>query len=182
MKKLLLALALALAVPSFGCAKQVGSSEAVDDILLAYLSNARSLHHEADLAEDGGDVPKAIAALDRLLGKPEPRKAPEIDEVVADTHARIADLQSRIGQFDAAAKHVDDGLLRAPSVSYFRGHLFEVRGLVEERRAKALAAKGDAAGASAAKDRAMKAFEEAIAIQDEVIKKGTVPGGDGGMQ
>lgn len=182
MKRLLLALALTLAVPSFGCAKQVGSSEAVDDVLLAYLSNARSLHHEADIAEDGGDLPKAVSALDRLLAKPEPRKAPEIDEVVADTHARIADLESRLGHFDVAAKHVDDGLLRATQVSYFRGHLFEVRGLVEERRAKALSGKGDASGAAAAKDRAMKAYEEAIAIQDEVIKNGTRPGGDGGVQ
>lgn len=179
-RALLVSLALACCLPAAGCAKQVGSSEAVDDVLLAYLSNARSLHHEADLAEDSKDSAKAIGALERLLAKPEPRKAPEIDEVVADTHARVADLLSRTGQFDAAAKHVDDGLLRAPATSYFRGHLFEVRGLVEERRAKELAGKGDAAGASAAKDRAMKAYEEAIAIQDEVIKSGTGLSGDGG--
>jgi hypothetical protein len=182
MRALFIALALAVAVPAAGCAKQVGSSDAVDDVLLAYLSNARSLHHEADLAEDGGDPQKAIAALDRLLTKPEPRKAPEIDEVVADTHARVADLQSRVGQFDVAAKHVDDGLLRAPSVSYFRGHLLEVRGLLEERRAKDLLGKGDAAGAAQAKERAMKAYEEAIAVQDEVIKKGTAAVGDGGTR
>ena len=146
-RALLLSLALVFTAPAFGCAKQVGSSEAVDDVLLAYLSNARSLHHEADLAEDGADLPKAVVALERLLAKPEPRKAPEIDEVIADTHARVADLQSRLGQFDAAARHVTDGLSRAPAVSYFRGHLFEVRGLVEERRAKALSAKGDTATA-----------------------------------
>jgi len=182
MRALFLALALALTAPVTGCAKQVGSSDAVDDVLLAYLSNARSFHHEADMAEDGGDPQKAVAALERLLAKPEPRKAPEIDEVVADTHARVAELKSRLGQFDAAAKHVDDGLLRATSTSYFRGHLFEVRGLIEERRAKDLAAKGDTAGAAAAKERAMKAYEEAIAVQDEVIKKGTAANRDGGMQ
>lgn len=172
MRALFLAAALSLAMPAYGCAKQA-SGDSVDDVLLAYLSTARSLHHEADIAEDGGDPKSAVAALDRLLGKPEPRKAPEIDEVIADTHARLADLVSKLGDFTLAAKHVDQGLGRAPSVSYFRGHLLEVRGLVEERLAKDLATKGDAPGAAAAKDRAMKAYEEAIAIQDEVIKKGT---------
>lgn len=179
MRALFIALALFVAAPVVGCAKEArNNGEVVDEVLLAYLSSARSLHHEADLAEDGGDTGKAIAALDRLLAKPEPRKAPEIDEVVSDTHARLADLESRSGRFDVAVKHVDDGLHRAPGVSYFRGHLFEVRGLVEERRAKDLATKGDASGAAAAKERAMKAYEEAIAIQDEVIKRGTKPDGD----
>lgn len=180
MRALFLALSLALALPAAGCAKQgAGYGEAVDDVLLAYLSTARVLHHEADLAEDAGDLKGAIAALDRLLAKPEPRKAPEIDEVVADTHARLADLRSKDNDFVLATKHIDLGLGRAPSVSYFRGHLLEVRGLVEERLSKDLASKGDAPGAAAAKDRAMKAYEEAIAMQDEVIKKGTADGGNG---
>lgn len=178
MRALLVALALLIAMPSFGCAKRAASTEALDEVVLAYLSNARSLHHEADLAEDSGDIKGAIAALDRLLAKPEPRKAPEIDEVIADTHARLADLRSKSGDFQLATKHVDQGLVRAPSVSYFRGHLLEVRGLVEERLAKDLALKGDAPGAAAAKDRAMRAYEDAILIQDEVIKKGTLDGGN----
>jgi tetratricopeptide (TPR) repeat protein len=173
MRALLLALSLAIAAPAIGCAKQPGYGDAVDDVLLAYLSNARSLHHEADIKEDSGDIKGAVDALNRLLAKPEPRKAPEIDEVIADTHARLADLVSKTGDFTLATKHVDQGLGRAPSATYFRGHLLEVRGLVEERLAKDLATKGDAPGAAAAKDRAMKAYEEAIAIQDEVIKKGT---------
>ncbi len=178
MRALLFAVGLALAAPAIGCAKQgTPYGEPVDDVLMAYLSTARVLHHEADLAEDSGDLKGAIAALDRLLAKPEPRKAPEIDEVVADTHARLADLCSRTNDFALAAKHVDQGLARATTTSYFRGHLLEVRGLVEERLAKDLSAKGDAAGAGAAKERAMKAYEEAIKIQDEVIQKGTQDGG-----
>lgn len=178
MRALVLALSLALAAPAFGCAKSSAPyGEALDEVVLAYLSNARSLHHEADLAEDGGDNKGAIAALDRLLAKPEPRQAPEIDEVIADTHARLADLRSKNGDFQLATKHVDQGLARAQRVSYFRGHLLEVRGLVEERLSKDLALKGDAPGSAAAKDRAMKAYEDAIVIQDEVIKKGTADGG-----
>jgi tetratricopeptide (TPR) repeat protein len=178
MRALVLALGIALAAPAIGCSKEASShGEPVDEVLMAYLSNARVLHHEADLAEDGGDLKTAIAALDRLLAKPEPRKAPEIDEVVADTNARLADLLSRTNDFALAAKHVDKGLARATGVSYFRGHLLEVRGLVEERLAKDLTAKGDAAGAGAAKERAMKAYEEAIKIQDDVIQRGTQDGG-----
>ena len=180
MRALIFALSLALAAPAFGCAKSAAPyGEGVDEVLLAYLSQARVLHHEADIAEDAGDLKSAIGALDRLLAKPEPRKAPEIDEVIADTHARLADLRSKSGDFVLATKHVDQGLGRAPSISYFRGHLLEVRGLVEERLSKDLATKGDAPGAQAAKDRAMKAYEEAIAMQDEVIKKGTTDGGNG---
>jgi tetratricopeptide (TPR) repeat protein len=178
MRALIVALSIALAAPAFGCAKSGAPyGEALDEVVLAYLSNARSLHHEADLAEDAGDNKGAIAALDRLLAKPEPRQAPEIDEVIADTHARLADLRSKSGDFQLATKHVDQGLARAQRVSYFCGHLLEVRGLVEERLSKDLALKGDAPGAAAAKDRAMKAYEDAIVIQDEVIKKGTTDGG-----
>jgi hypothetical protein len=94
---------------------------------------------------------------------------PEAREVLADTRARLADLESRRGRFDDAAKHVDRGLEQAREVTYFRGHLFEVRGLVEERRAKQLRDKGDTAGADAAKKRALDAFEQSMDIQAEVI-------------
>ncbi len=180
MRALFVALALSLAVAP-ACAKKERSGSmqegAIDEVLLAYLSIARSLHHEADLKEDASDVPGAISALERLLAKPRPRSAPEIDEVVADTHARLGDLRSRLGEFDAAAAHVGHGLSATPGTSYFRGHLLEVRGMIEERRAKSLADKGDTTGAAAAKANAMKAYEEAIAVQDEVIKKATADGG-----
>lgn len=178
MRAIFLALALAVALPSVGCAKQGRpESGAVDESLMAWLSSARALHHEADMAEDAGDIDGAIKPLDRLLTRPTPRKAPEIDEVLEDTRARLADLRSRKGDFDAAAKDAEQGLALATAVSYYRGHLLEVRGLVEERRAKALLAKGDTAAAAKAKDLAMKSYEEAIAVQDEVIKRGTNDGG-----
>jgi hypothetical protein len=55
-------------------------------------------------------------------------------------------------------------------VSYFRGHLFEVLGLVEERRSSALAARGERPLADRARQRAIDAFEQAINIQDAVIR------------
>ena len=75
------------------------------------------------------------------------------------------------GNFDKAARDVDDGLELATETTYFRGHLFEVRGLVEERRAKALEKEEKTSEAQAAKKRALDAFEESMKIQAEVIKK-----------
>ena len=180
------ALSLALAGvsvgTSVGCNKQSAAPQAsdqtaIDEPILAYLSLARSLHHEADLAEDAGDVKGAIATLQRLFEKPPPRTAPEVDEIVADTRARLGDLESRLDDFDSASRDVESGLVSAPSISYFRGHLLEVRGLIEERREKALAAKGDVDGASKAREAAMKAFEDAISVQREVINRAGQRGG-----
>jgi hypothetical protein len=49
--------------------------------------------------------------------------------------------------------------------------LLDVRGLVEERGSKALTAAGDAAGALAAEERALAAFQEAMRIQAAVIEQ-----------
>jgi hypothetical protein len=47
--------------------------------------------------------------------------------------------------------------------------LFEVRGLVEERRAKALEERGETERAREARKSAITAFDEAVRIQDQVI-------------
>jgi tetratricopeptide (TPR) repeat protein len=144
----------------------------VDPTLLAFLSKARAAHHEADLAEEKGDRELSIRALGRIVEGPRPGgdpPSPEVAEVIADTRARLADLRSASGDFDRARADVEEGLRLATGVTHFRGHLVEVRGLVEERRAKALKEKGDEAGAAKARDEALKDFEEAIEIQDQVI-------------
>lgn len=55
--------------------------------------------------------------------------------------------------------------------TYFRGHLFEVRGLLEDRRAKALTDEGKGEEALKAKQRALSAFETSMEIQAEVINQ-----------
>lgn len=160
----------------------------VDATLLAFLSSARAAHHIADEKEEAGDLPAAIAVLRKVVTGPVPggtTPRPEAGEVLADTRARLADLESRTGQFDAADQDVTGGLALAKTTSYFRGHLFEVRGLVDQRRAAALAKAvdagqadaGDAAEIAAAKQRAIEAFEEAMKIQNEVIRKSVPDGG-----
>jgi len=180
---LLLALLSFGALPLGGCSKRergddCGPSErVVDPVLLAFLSQARAAHHLADEREAKDDVPAALRALQTLTENPKPPgNAPEVDEVLADTRARIADLMSRSGRFDQAEEELDAGLESAKTPSYFRGHLFEVRGLVEERRVKALRGTGRGQEAEQARDRSLGAYEEAMKIQAAVIR-GAAPAG-----
>jgi tetratricopeptide (TPR) repeat protein len=160
----------------------------VDPSLMAFLSKARAVHHQADLGEKAGEIRRAIAALEQLTTGPVPgadNPGPEVREVMADTYARLAELRSGLGDFDAALGDVQRGLGLALDPTHFRGRLMEVRGLVEERHAKGLEDKGDAKGALEAKDRALAAYEQAVEIQDEVIARtlgdaGAPPATDGG--
>ena len=180
MSRALFVLSLLLAVLG-GCSRRTCDDEAggapVDPVLMSFIGSARAAHHLADGREEQGDFPGAEAALVSLLDGPLPpkREAAEVREVLADTRARLADLKSRRGDFDSALADIDRGLGLVPEASYFRGHLYETRGLVEERRTKALAASGDQAAAGKARERALTAFEEAMRIQQGVIK-GAKPG------
>jgi tetratricopeptide (TPR) repeat protein len=178
----LLATALSGALATAACARDdaaiatcpdLDAGRPVDPVLLAFLGRARAAHHAADAHEQGGDLPAAAKSLEALLAGPLPGGSPppaEAREVLADARARLADLQSRLGNFDAALREIERGLTGVPQTSYFRGHLFEVRGLVEERRSKALRESGDQAGAEQARQRALEAFEESMRIQAEVIR------------
>jgi hypothetical protein len=150
----------------------------VDRALVAFLSKARAAHHRADLAADDGDVDLAVAALEDLVKGPRPghgEAPPEVAEVLADTHARIAELQSDLGNFAPALDHVAAGIALAQTPTHFRGHLFEVKGVVLERQARALEARGETAEAERTKAAAVEAFEAAIKIQDQVIRE-ALPG------
>jgi hypothetical protein len=150
----------------------------VDATLLAFLSRARAAHHAADRAEQAGDAARARRLLTELTAGPFPggkQLAVEVREVLADTRARLADLASRAGDFAGADAELRAGLEQVPETSYFRGHLFEVSGLVDERRARDLLARGDSEGAKAANQRALEALEQAMTIQAEVIRKTTEP-------
>jgi len=145
----------------------------VDPVLLAFLSRARAAHHLADEHEAANELAAAIAPLAELVTGPLPRGpspelAPEVREVLADTRARLADLRSRQGAFDAALADAHAGLEIATAQNYFRGHLLETEGLVEERRAQALSPK-DPAAAAGAKARAIELLEQAMAVQAHVI-------------
>lgn len=205
-------LVLSLGLGLAGCAQQSSHDDRVDDPspgpaaspacacddepvvdprLLAFLSLARAAHHDADLAVETGDRASAVASLDRVVRAPWPgKKPPEVVEVMADTLARKADIESEDGKFEEAARDVADGIALATEPTHFRGRLFEVRGLVEERRAKALEEKGDTESAGRARKAAKESFLQAMDIQEDVIgralkqkekehEKAKEPGDDG---
>jgi|SRR5579859_1492481 len=176
---------LALVLLAFGCSRatppepstrpcncEEAGGKVVDQLLLAWLSKARTLHHLADVAEEEGSLDKAIAPLEELVrGTMPPGQPAEAAEVMADTYARLAELRARRGDFDQADKDVASGLGYAPSPTYFRGHLLEVRGLVHEKESAALEKSGKSTEAKRAREKAMQSSLEAVRIQDEVIKK-----------
>ena len=166
--------------PSGGASSTDDAGAPVDTVLLSFLSRAKAAHHQADIFEQDEQIEKAIAPLQSLVDGPKPGRAggappPEVREVLADTLARLADLKSQLGRFDAAGRDVDRGLELATETTYFRGHLFEVRGLTEERSSKSSKEKGDAKAAEEAKQRALDAFEKSMSIQAEVIQRATTP-------
>ena len=105
MKKLLVALLLVLGAVLAACShKEDDAAPPVDTEIMAFLSEARALHHQANLAEDNGDLPGAIAAMDRLVAarRPHPEKPmPEVEEVLADAYARLAELRLKKGDTTA---------------------------------------------------------------------------------
>lgn len=154
-------------------------SPTVDSSLMAFLSLARAAHHQADLKEQAGDLPGAIEALDKTV----PRAGDvashfEAREVLADTKARLSDLRGQLGKHDDAERDIVEGLQFAPKDSYFEGHLYEMRGVNEERRAKVLAEQGDRIGGEAARKKALASFDRAIDVQDRVIRKELSDAGD----
>jgi tetratricopeptide (TPR) repeat protein len=175
---------LLTALGAAGCMRKTADCDesqagaVVDPALLAFLSRAKSAHHRADLHEAARDTAKAAAALEELVNGPMPRPAeppPEVREVLADSHARLSDLKSQLGDFDSASRQIELGLKRVPERNYFRGHLFEMRGLVEERHARELRQRGQAEQAAGAEQRALEAYEESMRIQSEAIQR-ALPG------
>lgn len=152
--------------------------EAVDLPLMAYLSQARARHHEANLREAENDIAGALLALDRLVSAPKPGgERPEVGELLADTRARMAELRTRSGDLVGAERDIQAGLVLAPGRTYFRGHLLEVAGILEEARASNMTDAGKSDEAAAARAKALDLLRQAVAIQEEVIRTTL---GDGG--
>jgi hypothetical protein len=159
-----------------GCPSAEPAGPPIDEPVMAFLSAARALHHEADLKERSDDPAGAIAALERLVALPAPH-AVEVDEVLADARARLAQLRLARGDVDGAERDVQAGLQRVQGPTYFRGHLLEVQGLVHEQRAAALADAGRSDEAAKARARAVSLLEEAVHVQEQVIDRALADGG-----
>ncbi len=181
-----LVIALAIAI---GCRARDGDeqdrSPVVDMELMAFLSEARALHHRANLEEEASNLPGAAAAMQRLVDARRPHegtKTPEVEEVLADAYARLAELHLRQNALGPAADAVKAGLAHAPEPTYFRGHLIEVDGLIEEARASSLADAGKLEEAARAREKAIQLLEEVVRIQDQVIQRSLASRDAGGNE
>ena len=146
----------------------------VDMDLMAFLSEARALHHQANLKEESGDLAGAANAMQRLVTARQPHggaKMPEVEEVLADAYARLAELELKQNHLEPASRAIDAGLTHTPEPTYFKGHLVEVQGLVEEARSAALADAGKTQEAARSREKAIQLLEEVVRIQDQVIQK-----------
>lgn len=175
---------VAALVAAFGvapaCSRHDGGADGVpvDVEIMAFLSEARALHHAANMKEEASDLAGATAAMERLVAAPRPhpeRKGaaspPEVEEVLADAYARLAELRLKKGEVDLAAAAVKGGLEHVAEPTYFRGHLLEVQGLIEETRAAQLADAGQPAEAARAREQAIVLLEEVVKIQEQVIQR-----------
>jgi hypothetical protein len=175
-----------LALFASGCSKNESAAPEgtpIDPQVMAFLSEARALHHEANIKEDTGDLPGAAKAIERLVHATRPhseQRVPEVEEVLADAYARLAELDLKARETAAAAAAVTEGLAHAPEPTYFRGHLLEVQGIVEETRAAALADAGKSDEADKARARAIALLHEAVTVQDQVVKRALGVATDGG--
>ena len=179
------AVALVSAPLVYGCKTTTSTTGDVAPVLdtgvLAFLSLARAGHHEADILEEQGDVDGAIAAIERIVHAPRPHageSVPEVDETLADAYSRLADLRLTKGDVDAAEGEVKEGLTHAKEVTYFRGELLTMYGIIEQKRAANLTAAGNTAGANNARTHAVSLLKEAMDIQEHVIGKTLGDGGD----
>jgi hypothetical protein len=161
-----------IAAVALACSRRE-TTEEVDVELMAFLSQARALHHQANLKEEAGDVAAAAAAMRRLVHaqRPHDGKAPEFHEVLADSYARLGELELKRGALAAASEAITTGLTHAPEQTYFRGHLIEVQGLIEEARATELADGGKVVEAVHAREKAIQLLEEVVRIQEHVIQR-----------
>jgi hypothetical protein len=168
----LLVLGCAKSGPPISAQSREDAGASIDTDVMAYLSLARSLHHQANLSEDERDLPGAIAPLEHLVHAPKPHegtKVPEVEEVLADTYARMAELRLHMGDLEKADREAHEGLTHAPDRTYFRGHLLEVMGVIEETRASSLADAGHADAAEQARNRARDDLKQAVSVQEEVL-------------
>ena len=184
-----MAFVLGLVLAVFACGKDAGrpnvedAGSPIDTEVMAFLSEARALHHQANLKEDTGDVAGATQTMDRLVraSMPHPaQKTPEVEEVLADAYARLAELRLKARDMDGALLSITEGLKHAPEPTYFRGHLLEVQGIIEEGRASDLADAGKKDEAAQARVRAMAILQDAVRVQEQVIGK-ALGGPDGGQ-
>jgi tetratricopeptide (TPR) repeat protein len=148
----------------------------LDKELMLLLSSARSLHHQADLYLQQGDVEQAIATVQRILKLKLDSKWAEAEEARLDASARLAKLLLGQDKEEEALQAVASGITGARRQSFYLSNLHSVRGEILQHRSKRLDEAGEKASAKQAAREAIAAFEQSISInqslQKELLRRG----------
>lgn len=142
---------------------------ALSEALMISLGQARNYHHKADLLLRSGKTEEAAAAVEAVLAISFPPEAPESEDVILDTHARLAKLRILQGQLEGALSLVDEGIAISTRDSFFLANLHTVRGEVFEATANAAEPKSEAA--KQATIDAISAFDASIKINERLLEK-----------
>jgi tetratricopeptide (TPR) repeat protein len=143
--------------------------DALSEALMLSLSQARNYHHKADLLFREGKIDEAAQAVEKVLSIAFPGDAPESEDVILDTHARLAKLRILQARLDDALSLVDKGIASSTRDSFFLANLYTVRGEVFE--AKAMAAEPNSEEARQATIEAIAAFDASIQINNGLLEK-----------
>ena len=142
---------------------------ALSEALMLSLGQARNYHHKADLLVSVGKLDEAADAVAKVLEIAFPAKAPESEDVLSDTRARLAKLRVMQDRLDEAMTLVDEGISASSRESFFLANLYTVRGEIFE--AKARVAEPNSQEAREAKLDAIKAFDASIQINKPLLEK-----------
>jgi len=130
-----------------------------EEQMLAMLSIARSYHRRANIAEQLGHGKQAIQEIDKILGLSFPRGFRAGEEMLLDAWARKAMLLLKLEQPKKAFLSITKAIQR-PSwlkYSFYRAHLFHVKGRVLEAQGKPR--------------QALKSYELSIKLNQSVIRE-----------
>ncbi len=155
---------LLLALCTLSACNRDDGNGRTDELLLIQLSEARALHHRADLHLLDGDTKAAIDDVKEVLRIRFPMGNADGEDTLLDAHGRLARLLLIPGGEEAerqAFAQIEAGRKLATRDSFFRAHLESVAAEIYEARAKR---QSDPAAAKEARKEAIRALERAIAI------------------
>lgn len=137
-------------------------ANALSEELMLCLGQAKNFHHKADVLMSDGKLDEAADEVAKIMAIPFPKDAPESEDALLDTRARLATFRVAQQRLDEAMTLVDDGIASATRKSFFLANVHTVRGEIFE--AKAAGAEDGSAASSSAKIEAIKAFDTSIEI------------------
>ncbi len=135
--------------------------------LMLSLGQAKNYHHKADVLLSDGKLDEAADEVAKIMHVPFPEDAPESEDALLDTRARLAKMRMSQGKLAEAMILVDEGISEASRPSFFLANLHTVRGELFEAQAGAALPGSEAS--RHAKIEAIAAFDTSIQINAALL-------------